>query len=67
MRKRILQSLMRREIAGIILLLIVPKIFLNDLGRPAFLGYFLGVGATWIAYVIALRRQTPVTPDSSGS
>ena len=63
MRKRIADALMRREVAGVILFLVVPKIFLNDLGRPAFLGYFLGVIATWIAYVIGLRRQV-LTPPS---
>src|SRR5262249_51204293 len=25
--------------------------------EPAFLGYYLGVIATWVAYVIGLRRQ----------
>jgi len=55
--RKIADALMRREVAGVILLLLIPKIFLNDLGSPAFLGYYLGVGATWIAYVIGLRRQ----------
>jgi hypothetical protein len=62
MRKWIAGLLMRRQVAGLILFLMVPKIFLNELGRPAFLGYYLGVIATWVAYVIALRRQAPATP-----
>ena len=62
MRNRIVGLLMRRQIAGVILLLVVPKILLNDLDRPAFLGYYLGVVATWFAYVIALRHQAPATP-----
>jgi hypothetical protein len=62
MRVWIAGLLMRREIAGLVLFLIVPKIFLNQLGRPAFVGYYLGVIATWVAYVIALRHQTPVPP-----
>jgi hypothetical protein len=60
MRKRIADALLRREVAGVILLFLIPAVFLNDLGRPAFLGYYLGVGATWIAYVIGLRRQVLV-------
>ena len=62
MRERITHLLMRRQVAGIVLFLAVPKIFLNGLGRPAFIGYYLGVLATWIAYVIALRRQIPPPP-----
>jgi hypothetical protein len=62
MRKWIASLLMRRQVAGLILFLMVPKIFLNELGRPAFLGYYLGVIATWVAYVIALRHQAPATP-----
>ena len=62
MRIRIASLLMRKEVAGIILFLVVPKLFLNDLGRPGFLGYYLGVTATWVAYVIALRRQAPAAP-----
>jgi hypothetical protein len=62
MRKRIADIFMRREVAGVILFLVIPKVFLNDLGRPAFLGYYLGVIATWIAYVIGLRRQVLAPP-----
>jgi hypothetical protein len=40
---------------GVVLLLVIPMIFLNRLGRLAFLGYYTGVIATWAAYVIALR------------
>ena len=62
MRERISHLLMRRQVAGLVLFLAVPKIFLNDLGRPAFIGYYLGLVAAWMAYVIALRRQIPATP-----
>jgi hypothetical protein len=58
MRKRFANLVLRREVAGVILFLVIPMVFLNDLGRPAFLGYYLGVIATWVAYVIGLRRQT---------
>ena len=59
MRKRFANLVLRREVAGVILFLVIPKVFLNDLGRSAFLGYYVGVIATWIIYVIALRRQEP--------
>lgn len=47
-----------KVLTGILLLLVIPVIFLNPLGRPAFLGYYTGVIATWAAYVIALRRKS---------
>ena len=62
MREWIAGLLMRREVAGVVLFLIVPKIFLNELGHSAFVGYYLGVIATWVAYVIALRKRTPAPP-----
>jgi hypothetical protein len=48
-----------------ILLLVIPMIILNPLGRSAFLGYYTGVIATWAAYVIVLRRRSP--KDNSGA
>lgn len=47
----------------IVLLLVIPMIFLNPLGRPAFLGYYTGVIAT--GAVIALRRRSP--KDNTGA
>ena len=67
MRKRFAEFLFRREVAGVVLFLVIPKIFLNDLGRSAFLGYYLGVIAIWIAYIIGLRRQvSEVVPECDG-
>ena len=34
---------------GVVLLLVIPMIILNPLGRSAFLGYYAGVIATWAA------------------
>jgi hypothetical protein len=48
---------MRKWLAGFVLFLAVPMIVLNPLGRPAFLGYYVGVVATWVAYAFALRRK----------
>ena len=36
-------------------LFVIPMTLLNPMGRDAFLGYYLGVIATWAAYVIGLR------------
>lgn len=46
-----------------VLLLVVPMIALNPLGRPAFLGYYAGVIATWVAFAIAMKQiRRPATP-----
>ena len=52
-------------VTGVVLLLVIPMIILNPLGRPAFLGYYTCVIATWGAYMIALRRRSP--KDNSGA
>jgi hypothetical protein len=52
-------------LTGVVLLLVIPTIFLNPLGRSAFVGYYTGVIASWAAYVIALRRRSP--KDDSGA
>lgn len=46
-------------VTGVVLMLVIPMIFLNPLGRSAFLGYYTGVIATWAAYTIALKRRPP--------
>jgi hypothetical protein len=46
-------------VTGVVLMLLIPMIFLNPLGWPAFLGYYTGVIATWVVYTIALRRTPP--------
>ena len=52
-------------LTGIVLLLVLPIIILNPLGRSAFVGYYTGVIASWAAYVIALRRKS--STDNSGA
>jgi hypothetical protein len=52
-------------LTGVVLLLVIPMIILNPLGRPAFVGYYMGVIATLAAYVIALRRRSP--KDNTGA
>lgn len=61
MRERIVNVLMRRQVAGVILFLLLPTLLLNDLGRQAFIGYYLGVLAAWFAYAIALRAPNAGT------
>jgi hypothetical protein len=41
---------MKRFLMCTFLLAVVPMAILNPLGRPAFLGYYLGVFATWLAF-----------------
>jgi hypothetical protein len=53
---------MARFIASAIVLGVVPMSLLNPIGRPAFLGYYLGVVAMWLLFVLAgaagERRQS---------
>ena len=34
----------------------VPMSLLNGLGRPAFIGYYLGVLTLWLVFIVAGRR-----------
>jgi hypothetical protein len=38
-----------------VLLLVVPMTVLNPMGRDAFIGYYAGVIATWVARVVTVR------------
>ena len=40
----------------LIVLAAVPMSLLNGLGRPAFIGYYLGVLTLWLLFVVAGRR-----------
>ena len=40
----------------LIVLAAVPMSLLNGLGRPAFIGYYLGVRTLWLVFVAAGRR-----------
>ena len=52
-------------LTGVVLLLVIPTIILNPLGRSAFGGYYTGLIASWAAHVIVLRRRSP--KDNSGA
>ena len=41
---------MKRLAICLVLLVMVPKFFLDPLGRPAFLGYYLGIVALWLTF-----------------
>lgn len=41
---------------GILLFLAIPML-LNPLGRPAFIGYYVGVVSIWLAYVVELHGK----------
>ena len=55
---------MKPLVLFLVLLLAVPMIALNPFGRGAFVGYYLGVVATWLAYVVALRRGAAIGQTS---
>ena len=44
-------------VASAIVLAVVPMSILNPMGRPAFLGYYLGVLAMWLTFVIGARLR----------
>lgn len=47
---------MTRFVACVIVLAVVPMSLLNPMGRPAFLGYYLGVVTMALAFAIARRH-----------
>jgi hypothetical protein len=50
---------MKAFLVLVVLLLVVPMIVLNPLGRSAFLGYYAGVIATWAVFaVVAWHGQS---------
>jgi hypothetical protein len=53
---------MKRFGLFVVLLLLLPMALLNPLGRDAFLGYYTGVIATWVAYIAATRSAARRIP-----
>jgi hypothetical protein len=45
------ETSMKRLVIGLVLLLVVPMVLLNPLGREAFLGYYAGILAMWLTFV----------------
>jgi len=41
---------------SLLVLALVPMMALNDLGRPAFIGYYLGVMTLWVVFACANAR-----------
>lgn len=48
---------MKQALVCAVLLLVVPMVVLNPLGRDAFLGYYVGVIAMWFVAVCVGRAQ----------
>ena len=48
---------MSRWMIGILLFLAIPMMVLNPLGRPAFIGYYVGIISTWLVYVLVLHGK----------
>jgi hypothetical protein len=49
-----------RFFVSLLVLALIPMMALNDLGRPAFIGYYLGVTTLWLAFVCASARAARV-------
>jgi len=48
---------MIRFLVGVLVLLVVPMALLNPMGRPAFLGYYLGIVTMWSVVVAVGQVQ----------
>jgi hypothetical protein len=55
---------MARFVVCAMVLAVVPMIMLNAIGRDAFLGYYLGVIAMWVVFVLAAKRQVAASTDT---
>ena len=52
-----------KTLACFVLFLLIPMAALNPMGREAFVGYYVGVIATWLAFVIAFGVR--LKPDTT--
>ncbi len=50
---------------SLLVLALIPMMALNDLGRPAFIGYYLGVITLWLVLVGASVRAARVPTTGS--
>ena len=48
---------MKQFFVSALLLAVIPVVLLNPLGREAFIGYYVGVIATWFVFVCVGRVQ----------
>ena len=44
-----------------LVLLVVPMSLLNPLGRPAFLGYYLGIATMWCVVMVVGQAQAKIS------
>jgi len=59
---------MIRFLVCVLVMLVVPMSLLNPLGRPAFLGYYLGITTMWFVVMVVGEVQTRIssTPPPRG-
>ena len=59
---------MIRFLLGVLVMLVVPMSLLNPLGRPAFLGYYLGITTMWFVVMVVGHVQARIssTPPPRG-
>jgi hypothetical protein len=48
---------MIKFLVGALVMLIIPMALLNPLGRPAFLGYYLGIATMWCVVMVVGQVQ----------
>ena len=48
---------MIKFLVGALVMLIIPMALLNPLGRPAFLGYYLGITTMWSVVMVIGQIQ----------
>jgi F0F1-type ATP synthase assembly protein I len=54
---------MIRFLVSTLVLLVVPMSLLNPMGRPAFLGYYLGIATMW--FVVMMVGQAKAKASSA--
>ena len=59
---------MIRFLLGVLVMLVVPMSLLNPFGRPAFLGYYLGITTMWFVVMVVGQVQARIssTPPPHG-
>ena len=53
---------MKQFLVSTLLLAVIPMVVFNPLGREAFIGYYVGVIATWVMVVCVAELQRAAQP-----
>ncbi|HKF67443.1 MAG TPA: hypothetical protein VKB36_12960 [Vicinamibacterales bacterium] len=52
---------MIKFLVATLVLLVVPMSLLNPMGRPAFLGYYLGITTMWFVVIVVGQVQARIS------